>query len=161
MENRATLESEIAELEAEITQLRQRGAELEQVRKAAAAQRSLVERHLALAAQLEQYTQQRSNLLAAIEGVLGRPVAPDSRESVTSELRTELQDTERAIAETTDGAVTARFVISAAEHAIGLLDRDDVACPTCMLPLPSHQRASAISAHRTPVGGRAREGEAA
>ena len=149
MENRAALEGEIAELEAEITRLRQRGAELEQVRNAAAAQRSLVERHLALAAQLEQYAQQRSDLLAAIEELLGRPVAPDSRESVNSELRTELLDTERAIAEMTDGAVTARSVISAAEHAIGLLDRDDAVCPTCMQPLPSHQRASAISAHRT------------
>ena len=149
MENRAALEGEIAELEAQITHLRQRGAELEQVRAAAAAQRSLVERHLALAAQLKQYAQQRSDLLAAIEDLLGRPIAPDSRESVSSELRTELQNTERAIAEMTDGTVTARAVISAAEQAVRLLDRDDAVCPTCMQPLPSHQRTSAISAHRT------------
>ena len=136
MENRTALEGEIAELEVEIAHLRQRGAELEQVRDAAAAQRTLVERHFALAAQLEQYAQQRSDLLAAVEDLLGRPVAADSRESVSSELRTELRDTERAIAEMIDGAVTARSVISAAEQAIRLLDRDDAVCPTCMQPLP-------------------------
>ena len=70
MENRAALEGEIAELEAQITHLRQRGAELEQVRDASVAQRSLVERHLALAAQLEQYAQQRSDLLAALRTCL-------------------------------------------------------------------------------------------
>ena len=149
MENRAALEGEIAELEAQIAQLRQRGSELVQVRDAAATQRTLVERHLALASQLEQYTQQRSNLFAAIEDLLGRPVAPDSREAVSSELRAELQNTERAIADMTDGAVTARSVIAAAEQAVRLLDRDDAVCPTCMQPLPSRQRASAISAHRT------------
>ena len=149
MENRAALEGEIAELEAQIAQLRQRGAELVQVRDAAATQRTLVERHLALASQLEQYTQQRSDLLAAIEDLLGRPVAPDSREAVSSELRAELQNTECAIADMTDGAVTARSVIAAAEQAVRLLDRDDAVCPTCMQPLPSRQRASAISAHST------------
>ena len=92
MENRAALEGEIVELEVEIAYLRERGAELEQVRDAAATQRSLVERHLTLAAQLEQYAQQRSDLLAAIEELLGRPVTADSRESVGSELRTELQE---------------------------------------------------------------------
>ena len=149
MENRAALEGEIAELEAQIAQLRQRGSELVQVRDAAATQRTLVERHLALASQLEQYTQQSSDLLAAIEDLLGRPVAPDSREAVSSELRAELQNTERAIADMTDGAVTARSVIAAAEQAVRSLDRDDAVCPTCMQPLPSRQRASAISAHRT------------
>ena len=149
MENRAVLESEIAGLEAAITHLRQRGAELEQVRDAAAAQRSLVERHLALAGQLERYEQQRSRLLATIEDLLGRPVAPDSKESISSELRTELEESERAIAEMTEGAVTVRSVINAAEQAVRLLDGDHAVCPTCMRPLPSHQRASAISAHRT------------
>ena len=148
IENRAAMEGEIAELEEEIAHLQQRGVELEKVRAAAAAQRSLVERHLALAAQLEQYAQQRSDLLAAVEDLLGRPVAAGGKESVDSELRTELQDTERAIAEMNDGAVAARSVISAAERAIGLLDGDDAVCPTCMQPLPSHQRTSAISAHR-------------
>ena len=149
MENRAVLESEIAGLEAAITHLRQRGAELEQVRDAAAAQRSLVERHLALAGQLERYERQRSRLLATIENLLGRPVAPDSKESISSELRTELEESERAIAEMTEGAVTVRSVINAAEQAVRLLDGDHAVCPTCMRPLPSHQRASAISAHRT------------
>ncbi len=149
MENRAALEGEIAKLETQIAQLRQRGSELVQVRDAAATQRALVERHLALAAQLEQYAQQRSDLLAAIEDLLGRPVAPESREAVSSELRAELQNTERMIADMTDGAVTARSVISAAEQAVRLLDRNDAVCPTCMQPLPSRQRASAIYAHRT------------
>ena len=148
MDNRAALEREVAELEMEIAHLRQRSTELEQVRNAAAAQRSLVERHLALAAQVEQYAQRRSDVLTAIEDLLGRPVALGSRESVNSELRMELQDTERAIAEMTDGAMEARYVISAAEQAIGLLDRDYAVCPTCLQPLPSHQRASAISTHR-------------
>ena len=139
MENRAVLEGEIAELEEEITHLSQRGTELEQVRDAAAAQRSLVERHLALAGQMEQYEQQRSRFLAAIEDLLGRPVSPDSKESISSELRTELEDTERAIVEMTEGAVTARSVITAAEQAVRLLDRDHAVCPTCMRPLPPRQ----------------------
>ena len=48
IDNRAVLESEIAALEAKMTHLSQRGAELERVRGAAAVQRSLVERHSAL-----------------------------------------------------------------------------------------------------------------
>ena len=149
MENRAVLELEIAELEEEIVHLRQRRAELEQVRNAAAAQRSLVERHLTLAGQLEQYERQRSRLLATIEDLLGRPVAPESKESISSELRTELETSERAIAEMTEGAVTARSTITAAEQAVRLLDGDRAVCPTCMRPLPSQQRASALSVHRT------------
>ena len=149
MENRAALEEEIAELEAQIAQLLQRGSDLVQVRDAAATQRTLVERHLALATQVEQYAQQRSDLFAAVEDLLGRPVAAESRESVSSELLAELRDTERAISEMTDGAVTARSVISAAEQAVRLLDRNDAVCPTCMQTLPSHQRASAMSAHRS------------
>ena len=149
MENRAVLEVEIAELEEEIVHLRQRRAELEQVRNAAAAQLSLVERHLTLAGQLEQYERQRSRLLATIEDLLGRPVAPESKESISSELRTELETSERAIAEMTEGAVTARSAITAAEQAVRLLDGDRAVCPTCMRPLPSQQRASTLSVHRT------------
>ena len=149
IENRAALESEIARLEAEITHLSHRGTELEQVRDAAAAQRSLVERHLALADQFERYEQQSSHLVAMIEGLLGRPVSPDSNELIGSELRTELETSERAIVEITEGAVTARSVVVAAEQAVRLLDRDHVICPTCMRPLPHHERTSAISAHRT------------
>ncbi|MDE0033498.1 MAG: AAA family ATPase [Deltaproteobacteria bacterium] len=149
METRAVLEGEIAGLEAQITHLKQRGTELEQVRDSAAAQRSLVERHLALAGQLERYEQQRSRLLATIEDLLGRPVASDTKESISSELRTELEKSERAVAEMTEGAITARSVITVAEQAVRLLDRDHTVCPTCLRPLPSHQRLSAISAHRT------------
>ena len=149
MDNRAALESEIDALEGEITNLRQRGTELERVRDAAAAQRSLVERHLALAGQLEQYEQRRSRLMATIQNLLSRPVSPDSKESIRYELRAELETSERAIAEITEGAVTARSVITTAEQAVRLLDEDHAVCPTCMRPLPHGDRASAISIHRT------------
>ena len=149
IDNRAALESAIARLEAEITHLSHRGTELERVRDAAAAQRFLVERHLALADQFERYEQQRSHLIATIEGLLGRPVSPDSNELIGSELRTELETSERAIVEITEGAVTARSVVTAAEQAVRLLDGDHVICATCMRPLPHHERTSAISAHRT------------
>ena len=149
IENRAVLESEITGLEAEITHLSQRGAELKRVRDAAAAQRSLVERHLALAGQLERYEQQRSRLIATIEDLLGRAVAPDGNESIGSELCTELEASEHAIAEMTEGAVTARYVINAAEQAGRLLGGDHAVCPTCIRPLPPDERASAISVHRT------------
>ena len=152
MENRAVLEGEIAELKEEITRLSQRGAELERVRDAAAAQRSLVERHLALAGQLERYEQQRSRLIATIEDLLGRTVAPDGNESIGSELRAELEASERAIAEMTEGAVTARSVINAAEQAVRLLGGDHAVCPTCIRPLPPDELASAISVHRTQRG---------
>ncbi len=149
IDNRAVLESEVAGLEAEITHLTQRGAELQRVRGAAAAQSSLVERHLALAGQLERYEQQRSGLMGIIEDMLGRPVAPDSNESVGSELHTELETSERAFADLTESAVTARSVIAAAEQAVSLLGGGDAVCSTCMRPLPPHERASAISVHRT------------
>lgn len=149
LENRSALEGEIAELEDEIKHLIQRGTELKKVRDAAAAQRTLVERHLALAGQMERYEQQRFRLLAAIEDHLGRAVSSDNKELISFELRTELTDAERAIAEMTEGAVTARSVITAAEQAVKLLDRDHAVCPTCMRPLPPHQRVSAISVHRT------------
>ena len=149
IDNRAALESEIARFESEITHLSHHGTELERVRDAAAAQKSLVERHLALADQFERYEQQSSHLVAMIEGLLGRPVSPDSNELIGSELRTELETSERAIVEITEGAVTARSVVVAAEQAVRLLDGDHVICPTCMRPLPHHERTSAISAHRT------------
>ena len=149
LENRAALEGEIAELEEEIRRISQRGIELEQVRDAAAAQRTLVERHLALAGQMEQYEQQRFRLLASIEDQLGRALSSDNKESISFELHTELADAEREIADMTEGVVTARSVITAAEQAVRLLDRDHAVCPTCMRPLPPHQRASAISVHRT------------
>ena len=147
--NRAALESEIAGLEAEVIRLRQLGTELERVRNAAAAQRSLVERHLALAGQMERYAQQRSHLVATIEDLLGRPISPDSNESIYSKLRAELETSERAIAEVTEGVVTARSVITAAEQAVRLLDGVHSVCPTCVRPLLHHERNSAISAHRT------------
>ena len=152
MENRAALESEIAALEVQITHLRQRGSELERVRDAAAAQRSLVEHHLALAGQLEQYEQQHTLLMATTQELLGRTGRSDSKESIKSELSAELETSERTIAELTEGAVRARSIITAAEQAVRLLDGDKAdcpTCPTCMRPLPYEERTSAISVHRT------------
>ena len=149
MENRAALEGEIAALEAEIKHLNERSVELERARDAAAAQRSLVERHVALAGQLERYEQQRSQLMDEIEVTLGRPVGPDSKEAVSSELRAELEKSERTVSEMTEGVVTARSVINSAEQAGRLLDGDNAVCPTCMRPLAHHERVSAIAVHRT------------
>ncbi len=148
VENRAVLESEIAELEAEIIHLRQRGAELERVRNAAVARRTLVEHHLALTGQLERYEQQHSRLIATTEDLLGRPVSTDNNELIGSDLRAELETAERAIAEMTEITVTALSVITTGEQAIRLLAGDHAACPTCMRPLRPHERASALSAHR-------------
>ena len=147
MENRDEMESEIAGLEAEIIHLRQLGTELERVRESAATQRSLVERRLALVGQLERYEQQRSHLMAKIEDLLGRPVSTDSNESISLELDAELETSERAIADFTEGAVLARSVITASQQAVRLLGEDHVICPTCMRPLPHHERTSAITAH--------------
>ena len=152
IDNRAALQSEIAKLEAEITHLSQRGTELKRVRDAAAGQRSLVERHLALVDQLERYEQRRSHLMAMIEDLLGRPVSPDSNELIASDLRTELETSQHAIVEITEGAVTARSVVTAAEQAVSLLDGDHAMCPTCMRPLSHHEWSSAISAHKTQQG---------
>ena len=149
MENRAALEGEIAALEAEIKHLNERSVELERARDAAAAQRSLVERHVALAGQLERYEQQHSQLMDEIEVTLGRPVGPDSKEAVSSELRAELEKSERTVSEMTEGVVTARSVINSAEQAGRLLDGDNAVCPTCMRPLAHHERVSATAVHRT------------
>ena len=149
MENRAALESEIAALEAEIKHLNERSVELGGARDTAAAQRSLVERHVALAGQLERYEQQRSQLMDEIKATLGRPVGPDSKEAVGRELRAELEKSERTISEMAEGVVTARSVINSAEQAVRLLDGDNAVCPTCMCPLAHHERVSAIAVHRT------------
>ncbi len=90
--------------------------------------------------------------MATIQDLLGRPVPSDSKESISSELRTELKKSERAIAEITDGAVTARSVITAADQAVRLLDGDHAVCPTCMRQLLPQERASAISVHRVQQG---------
>ena len=148
IDNRAALQSEIAKLEAEITHLDHRGTELRRVRDAAAAQRSLVERHLALVDQLERYEQRRSHLMAMIEDVLGLPVSREDNESIVSELGNKLKDSERAMVELAEGAVAARSVVTAAEQAVSLLDREDAMCPTCMRPLSHHERSSAISTHK-------------
>ena len=152
IDNRAALQSEIAKLEAETTHLSQRGTELKRVRDAAAGQRSLVERHLALVDQLERYEQRRSHLMAMIEDLLGRPVSPSSNELIASDLRTELETSQHAIVEITEGAVTAGSVVTAAEQAVSLLDGDHAMCPTCMRPLSHHEWISAISAHKTQQG---------
>ena len=149
MDNRSATESEIARLEGEITLLQQRGSELERIRDSAAAQRTLVERHEALAGQLDQYERRRSHLMSDIENLMGRSVTTGSNESIRAEMLSELEACERKAVEVTEGSVNARSVINASDHAILLLDDDHGICPTCMRSLPAHERASAISAHRT------------
>ena len=146
--DRAALENEIITLEAEIVNLRQSGEELEQTREAAAAQRTLVEQHLALIVQLGDYSRTRSELISEVEGVLDRPVSYDSDELVISDLRAEIAASERAILEMDESAVAARATVSVAEQAIGLLEGDHVNCPTCMRPLPHEELSSAMSAHK-------------
>lgn len=149
LENRAALEEEITILGDEIAGLNRRSRDLERVRDAAAAQRSVVERHLALVGESERYEYQRSRLMAEIESALGRPVSSGSSEETASELRSELEASESEIVEATERAVTARSVVSAAEQAVTLLSGDGAICPTCMRPLPHRERASAISVHGT------------
>ena len=149
MEDRASLESEISKIDEDIDRLNYRGTELRQVRDAAAAQRSLVEQRLALIEHVERYERKRSELVAKIERVLGRPITADSNDLIGSELRSDLEISERAIVEMDDRLVASRTVIKAAEQAIRLLDGNHVTCPTCMRPLPHHELTSAISAHRT------------
>ena len=149
IENRAALESEITELQEALAHLSQRGADLRRARDAAAAQQSLVERHITLLGQLEWYQQQRSSLIATIEAALERAIVSDDDESIGSELRSELDVCERAIVEMTESAVAARSAAAAAEQAVGLLDDDHGVCPTCMRALPPHERASAVTIHRT------------
>ena len=150
LDSRVAVETEIAETEAELARLTARGEELEQLRRAAAAQRDLVERHLAIADELERYARRRAELIAEAENLLGRPVAADD-ESVTSDLRTELARANRAASDATEGAVTVRSAISAASEAIDLLRRDSAICPTCMRELPADQRRSALDAHSTHI----------
>ena len=149
MDDRAAMKSEIAGLETEVAELRRRGAELERAREVAAGQRSLVERHLTLAGERERHERQRAELIGMIEGLLGRPVSVESNESIGSELRAELEASERAMEESREGVVRARSVVGAAEQALRLLDGDEATCPTCMRPLTHHERASAMAAHNT------------
>ena len=149
MDDRAALESEIAVLETKVAEFRCRRAELERAREAAAGQKTLVERHLALAGERERYERQRAELPGMIESLLGRPVSADSTELIDSELRTELEASERAMGETGEGVVRARSVVGAAQQALRLLDGNQAMCPTCMRPLAHHERDSAMSAHNT------------
>ena len=152
LDSRAAVESEIAETEAELARLTARGEELEQLRRAAAAQQALVERHLAITGELERYVRYRTQLISEAENLLGRPVEADDEESVASDLRTELARASRAVSEATEGAVTARSGISTARQAIDLLDRESAVCPTCMRELPADQRRSALDAHSAQMG---------
>ena len=147
MDDRASMEREIAELETEVVELRRRRAALERAREAAAGQRSIVERHLALAGERERYERQHAELIGMIESLLGRPVSADSNELLGSELRTELEASQRAMGEAGEGVVRARSIVGAAEQALRLLDGDQAMCPTCMRPLARHERDSAITAH--------------
>ena len=147
MDDRAAMEREIAELETEVIELRRRRAALERAIEAAAGQMSLVERHLALAGERERYERQHAELIGMIESLLGRPVSAHSNELIGSELRTELEASQRAMGEAGEGVVRARSIVGAAEQALRLLDGDQAMCPTCMRPLAHHERDSAITAH--------------
>lgn len=147
MEDRVSMESEIADLEKDIAELRLRGAELEQAREVAANQRRLIERHLALAGERERYERKRTELIDMIESLLGRPVLVDNNEDIGSELRTELEAAKRALGESSEGVINVRSLVSATEQALRLLDEDTAMCPTCLRPLADHERDSAIAAH--------------
>ena len=149
MDDRVAKEREIAGLEMEVADLRRRGAELERAREVAAGQRSLVERHLALAGERERHEQQRAELIGMIERLLERPVSVESNEWIGSELRDELEAAERAMEKSREGVVRARSVVGAAEQALRLLDGDVATCPTCMRPLAHHERTSAMAFHNT------------
>ena len=149
MDDREAMESEIARLELQVAEFERHGAELERAREVAAGQRFLVERNLALAGERERHERQRAELIGMIENLLGRPVVAEGNESVGSELRTELEASERAMEESRNGIVRARSVVGAAEQALGLLGRDEATCPTCMRPLADHERASAMAAHNS------------
>lgn len=149
MDDRAAMESEIAELEMEVAELKRRGAELERAREVAAGQRSLIDRHLALAGERERHERRRAELIGMIDSLLGRPVSVESNESIIDQLRTELETSERAMEESGKGVVRARSIVGAAGQALRLLDRDEATCPTCMRPLAHHERALAMAAHTT------------
>ena len=149
MDDRASIESEIAGLEKEVAELRLRGSELERAREVAADQRSLAERHLALTGETERYERQRTELIGMIESLLERPISIKSNEMIGSELSTELEVAERAMGKAGKGVVKARSVVGAAELALQLLNGEQAMCPTCMRPLTHHERDSAIAAHNT------------
>ena len=147
LDDRAAVETDIAEIETEVARLTARGDELEQLRDAAAAQRALVERHLAIGGELERYERHRAQLIAEAGNLLGRPVEADGEGAVTSELEFELNRAKRAASDATEGVVTARSAIAGANEAMEVLDRDNAFCPTCLRSLPHDQRRSALSAH--------------
>ena len=147
LDGRAAVEIDIAETEGEVARLTARGDELEQLRDAAAAQRALVERHAAIVGELERYERHRSQLIAEAGNLLGRPVEAGGEGAITSALGFERTRAERAASDATEGMVTARSAITAANEAMELLGRDNAICPTCLRPLPRDQRRSALSAH--------------
>ena len=143
LDNRAAVESEIAELETELRRLERRRAELENLRDSAAEQRALVERQFAVADEMTRYAQRRSRLLTEAGALLDRSVVTGDYESVGSALRAALRQAEHATHETTDGIVAARSAVTSADEAVGLLSRDDAVCPTCMRPITAEERESA------------------
>ena len=145
--NRSELEDEIAELEAEMKRLADRGAELQQLRDSAGTQRSLVERHNAIAEQIQRQEQRRSELIAQAREILdGETVAGDV-ESACEALHEELAKIERSVSEATEGIATARTMIESAREAVGLLVANAAVCPTCMRPLAAEELESARVAH--------------
>lgn len=131
----------------EVSALQRRGAELERAREAAAGQRSLVERHMALASERERHEGQRTELIGMIESLLDRSVSADRQELIAADLRAELDASNRAVVEAGEGIVRARAAFGAAEQALQLLDADQAMCPTCMRPLAQHERDAAVATH--------------
>ena len=149
IEDRAAIETEIADLETDVSRLIDRATELEHLRDAAATQRTSVARHLATADQRERHVKQRSQLIAAIEDLLHRALSRDSDHSIAAALRHELEISQGAVDEMTDRAVQARSTAAAADQVLQLLDAQHAICPTCMRPLTLHEKTSAVSVHQT------------
>ncbi len=147
--NRSELEDEIAELEAEMKRLVERGAELQQLRDSADAQRSLVERHHAIAEQIQRHEQRRSELIAQAWRVLDSETVADDVEAACSALHEELAKIEQSVSDATEGIAAARVAMESAREAVGLLAADAAVCPTCMRPLAAEELASARVAHET------------
>ena len=149
MENRAAIEKEIADLEAQISRLMERATELEHLRDATATQKASVARHIALDDQRERYVQRRSQLVGAIEDLLDRAFSRDSDNSIAAALRLDLESSQGTVAEMTERTIQARSTAAAADQALQFLDAQDAICPTCMRPLAHHERSSAVSVHQT------------
>ena len=143
--DRSAMETEIAELQTEISRLNNLGLTLEHLRDTAVTQRSLVERHSAMTDQLQSYARTRSKLIADAHELLGRSVATEDRNAIASSLCNQLQRSRNALSQIGKDTVKEGSTVAAAREAIALLDRDTPLCPTCMRPITRQERHSARS----------------